>query len=349
MEIYSNLKKRGFKNYDYRPYKDNQIKYNKYDKYSSKHYKIEKYQKNNQLIEINSNNLKNDKDKEIQYAIQLINIEDTTSFYPKNYIKDESPPVDNTNNDSHLIYISLNNNKDFSISENSKFYNNNKKNENESQSFKHNIGKLKKFGIKSIPLPKVKKGKEAYFISRKKIQFYQNNIEEEENNFIKDRKLLNNNNFDSAKHSISTLNSSSSSSCKEKVRKNDEKKAYVNENQIWEFNFDNNYQNNKIIKNKFENNSEIGIKQNIYNTEILNVNIKISKNKNVVFKLRRFDDIFFTAKLFCEINSIDEKFIKPIIIKTLLALNTIYQVMNCQISSECISLLKKIKNINKFE
>ena len=37
-------------------------------------------------------------------------------------------------------------------------------------------------------------------------------------------------------------------------------------------------------------------------------NIKISKNKRAVFKLRRFDDLFLTVKLFCEINQIDDYF-----------------------------------------
>ena len=81
------------------------------------------------------------------------------------------------------------------------------------------------------------------------------------------------------------------------------------------------------------------------NTEILNVNVKISKNKNVVFKLRRFDDLFLTVKLFCEINSIDEKFMKPIIIKALCALNNIYQIINTQLDEKNI---KKLKLLNTF-
>jgi hypothetical protein len=81
------------------------------------------------------------------------------------------------------------------------------------------------------------------------------------------------------------------------------------------------------------------------NTEILNVNVKISKEKSALFKLRRFDDLFLTVKLFCEINSIDEKFMKPIIIKTLCALNNIYQVFNTQIDDNNI---KRLKQMNTF-
>jgi len=80
------------------------------------------------------------------------------------------------------------------------------------------------------------------------------------------------------------------------------------------------------------------------NTEILSVNVKISKDKKAVFKLKRFDDVFETIKLFCEINSLNEKLIKPLIIKSLSTLNTIYQIMNSILDKEQINLLKHIKN-----
>ena len=81
------------------------------------------------------------------------------------------------------------------------------------------------------------------------------------------------------------------------------------------------------------------------NTEILNVQVKISKDRTAVFKLKRYDDLFLTIKLFCEINSVDEKLIKPLIIKSLSALNTIYQVMNSQLDNQQINVLKTIKKI----
>lgn len=80
------------------------------------------------------------------------------------------------------------------------------------------------------------------------------------------------------------------------------------------------------------------------NTVILNVNVKLSKDRTAVFKLKRFDDLFMTIKLFCEINSVDEKFIKPLIIKSLSTLNTIYQVMNCKLENNQINTLKQIQN-----
>ena len=80
------------------------------------------------------------------------------------------------------------------------------------------------------------------------------------------------------------------------------------------------------------------------NTEILNVSVKISQNKKVVFKLRRFDDLFLTVKLFCEINQIEEKLMKPIIIKILCALNSIYQIYNFQLDEKNIQRLKRINS-----
>ena len=82
----------------------------------------------------------------------------------------------------------------------------------------------------------------------------------------------------------------------------------------------------------------------IENTEILQVNVKISKDKYVLFKLRRFDDLFLTVKLFCEINSIEERLIKPIITKALCTLNSIYQIYNTQLDSNNIKILQMIKN-----
>ena len=84
------------------------------------------------------------------------------------------------------------------------------------------------------------------------------------------------------------------------------------------------------------------------NIEILRVNVKVAKDKIAVFRLKRYDDIFETIKLFCEINLVDEKLIKPLIIKSLSTLNTIYQIMNSKLDEERINMLQKIKvKLNK--
>ena len=101
-------------------------------------------------------------------------------------------------------------------------------------------------------------------------------------------------------------------------------------------------ENNNKTKNETE---EYKGNPDYENTEILRVNVKISKDKNAIFRLKRYDDVFETIKIFCEINLIDEKLIKPLIIKSLSAMNTIYQIMNCKLDDENIKLLKSIKKI----
>ena len=114
-------------------------------------------------------------------------------------------------------------------------------------------------------------------------------------------------------------------------------------------NFDNLNNKNKITNLNHQNKFTLNL-FNIYNnkyfenTEILNINIKISKDKIVEFKLRRFDDLFFTVKLFCEINKIDEKFIKPFIIKILEALNNIFKIMNYNCGKIDINQIDNIKS-----
>ena len=114
-------------------------------------------------------------------------------------------------------------------------------------------------------------------------------------------------------------------------------------------NFENEFQLNEPY-NKFNSaNSDLNepiIVPMVENTEILKVNVKISKDKYVVFKLRRFDDLFMTVKLFCEINSIEEKLIRPIITKALCTLNSIYQIYNTQLDSRNIKILQMLKTIN---
>ena len=80
------------------------------------------------------------------------------------------------------------------------------------------------------------------------------------------------------------------------------------------------------------------------NTEILNVQVKISENNTAIFKLKRYDDIFMTIQYFCEINNLKEEMIKPLIIKSLCAINTIYQVMNSKMDQNNLELLKEVQN-----
>ena len=112
--------------------------------------------------------------------------------------------------------------------------------------------------------------------------------------------------------------------------------------------FENEKFEKKVEKNANENN--ISYKKKEYvgnpaleNIEVLRVNVKLEGGKNAVFKLKRYDDVFETIKLFCEINSVDEQLIKPLIIKSLSTLNSIYQIMNSKVDEEQIEIMKNIK------
>ena len=79
------------------------------------------------------------------------------------------------------------------------------------------------------------------------------------------------------------------------------------------------------------------------NTVVLSINVKISPTRIVSFKLKKYDDLFLTVKLFCEINKIREELIKPIIIKSLEAMNKVYIVMNSKLAQNDIEQLLRIK------
>ena len=111
----------------------------------------------------------------------------------------------------------------------------------------------------------------------------------------------------------------------------------------------NNYNHNdeKIVNDLFINNTQdkrdyIGNPE-FENTEILRVEVKLSVDKKAIFRLKRYDDVFETIKVFCEINKIEESLIKPLIIKSLCTLNTIYLLMNSNLNRNQYNLLKEIQ------
>ena len=79
------------------------------------------------------------------------------------------------------------------------------------------------------------------------------------------------------------------------------------------------------------------------NTDILIINVKVSKTENLVFKIRRYDDMFKTVQMFCEINQLDSQFIKPMIINVIKALNAIYTIYNTKLTAKDVQYLNKIK------
>lgn len=97
------------------------------------------------------------------------------------------------------------------------------------------------------------------------------------------------------------------------------------------------------IKSQLSGSSFIENERERENTDILEINVKISEKNTLIFKIRRYDDMFKTVKIFCEINKLDTKLIRPLIIYIIKALNSIYGIYNLNLKNEEIRLLKDIK------
>ena len=100
--------------------------------------------------------------------------------------------------------------------------------------------------------------------------------------------------------------------------------------------------NQCILKTQINNNNLF--EKDKENTDILEINVKVSEGHTLTFKIRRFDDMFKTVKIFCEINKLDIKLIRSFIIYIIKALNSIYGIFNLPLKNEEILFLKDIKN-----
>ena len=100
--------------------------------------------------------------------------------------------------------------------------------------------------------------------------------------------------------------------------------------------------NQCILKTQINNNNLF--EKDKENTDILEINVKISTQETLTFKIRRYDDMFKTVKIFCEINKLDIKLIRPLIIYIIKALNSIYGIYNLKLKREEIEFLKELKN-----
>ena len=100
--------------------------------------------------------------------------------------------------------------------------------------------------------------------------------------------------------------------------------------------------NKCILKTQINNNNLF--EKDKENTDILEINVKITDTETLTFKIRRYDDMFKTVKMFCEINKLDIKLIRPFIIYIIRALNSIYGIYNLKLKNEEIQFLKDIKN-----
>ena len=99
--------------------------------------------------------------------------------------------------------------------------------------------------------------------------------------------------------------------------------------------------NQCILKTKINNNNLF--EKDKENTDILEINVKVSQTETLTFKIRRYDDMFRTVKMFCEINKLDIKLIRPLIMYIIKALNSIYGIYNLILKKDEIEFLKEIK------
>jgi hypothetical protein len=106
---------------------------------------------------------------------------------------------------------------------------------------------------------------------------------------------------------------------------------------------------NNIIKpeNNFAQKEKIEIKEKKEkkdeNIVILEINIRISKDKTIFFELRKYDDMFLVIKKFCEENNLNEKIQKFLPLVIIKALNSIYGIMNLKLTNEEIVYIKEIR------
>ena len=76
---------------------------------------------------------------------------------------------------------------------------------------------------------------------------------------------------------------------------------------------------------------------------ILEINIKLSKDKSIFFKLKKYDDMFLVAKNACKENEISEKYVNFFVYSIMKALNSIYGIYNLKLNEDEISLINKLK------
>jgi len=103
--------------------------------------------------------------------------------------------------------------------------------------------------------------------------------------------------------------------------------------------------NNNIIS---KTNIFTNYKYEIENTVILDVNIKLSKDKIIRFKLHRFDDMFKVIKEIINKNRLSENFMGYFVCKIIKALNSIYGIYNLNLKEDEINYLKELKKKCKY-
>ena len=99
-----------------------------------------------------------------------------------------------------------------------------------------------------------------------------------------------------------------------------------------------NYKGDSLSKN-----GSITPKQN-ENITILDIGVKISENKVINFKLRKYDDMFQVVKKTCKENELNENYQNFFVYTIIKALNSIYGIYNLSLKKEEISFLQVLKD-----
>ena len=124
----------------------------------------------------------------------------------------------------------------------------------------------------------------------------------------------------------------------------------INTSNIFNQYLSKNYSNlNNLLFSKNEEASNLNSQKNNTNdpkkenTCILEINLKFSNNKIHNFKLNRFDDLFETVQIFCQINRLNSNLYIPIIINIMKALNSIYGIYNLELNEKELNELQFLK------
>ena len=107
-----------------------------------------------------------------------------------------------------------------------------------------------------------------------------------------------------------------------------------------------NYKESPNIKNE---NKKIENIDNNDNITILEINVKIAKDKFIYFKLRKYDDMFQVVQDTCKKNEMSEEYFNFFIRTIIKALNSIYGIYNLSLKDEekkFINNLRKKYNDN---
>ena len=164
-----------------------------------------------------------------------------------------------------------------------------------------------------------------------------------------DRETSYSNNVPSTKND-SFSQSSKSNSRKQSCSKNSVKISQTKKDEIPHINLSENEIKSAFFKPKnlkekiIKANENIGIykKEENENITILEIIVNIN-GKKILFKLRKFDDMFEVSKKACKDNKISEDYVNFFVYYIIKALNSIYGIYNLCLKNEEIKFLQNLK------